>query len=124
MNKIKGFTLIELLVVLAIVGVLITIILSSLSTMRNDAKIKSFKAEMTSLKPALVAACDTNTLSTTNPAELAGVTGHYGAGTINSQACGPSGAGTFNVRIIPAAGVLNCTNAIITQDGITYTNCQ
>lgn len=44
MNKNKGFTLIELLVVIAIIGVLSSIVLSSLATSRkkaDDAKIKT-----------------------------------------------------------------------------------
>lgn len=52
MNK-KGFTLIELLVVVAIIGVLASVVLSSLSTARERAQNIAYVAEITQLQKAL-----------------------------------------------------------------------
>lgn len=48
--KNKGFTLIELLVVVAIIGVLATIVLSSLDDARNRAKDAAIKATLTQMR--------------------------------------------------------------------------
>jgi prepilin-type N-terminal cleavage/methylation domain-containing protein len=51
-NYQKGFTLIELLVVIAIIGILSSVVLASLSTTRNKAKIGKFQIEMSQLRTA------------------------------------------------------------------------
>jgi len=53
MNKENGFTLIELLVVIAIIGILSSVVLSSLSTAREKAKIGKAKAELSNVKTAI-----------------------------------------------------------------------
>lgn len=50
--KNKGFTLIELLVVISIIGVLSTIVLSSLSSARESARVSRVLAEMKALETA------------------------------------------------------------------------
>ena len=51
----KGFTLIELLVVISIISLLSSVVLSSLSSARNKAKIATTKAELNQLRNAISA---------------------------------------------------------------------
>lgn len=109
----RGFTLIELLIVIAIIGILASIVLVSLSSTRNRAKIANFKAQASSIQMACVAECDKDT-----PADVAVPSPAYTS--LNTYTCGCTANDTFSFSVATGqqAGSLACT-ATLTQNGIT-----
>ncbi len=69
-NSKKGFTLIELLVVIAIIGILSGIVLTSLGTARNKAKISSAKASISSMRAEAELGADSNGMYVNNMCDL------------------------------------------------------
>lgn len=122
----QGFTLIELLIVIAIIGILASIVLVSLASGREKAKIAGFKATVHSMQTKAIEACDTGPIDYTNG------TGSFGtipsaidaAGiTDNGQNCGSNGLDIFNASVPSVELTTPCT-AVIEQTGITsYAGC-
>ncbi len=125
----KGFTLIELLVVIAIIGILSAIVSVSLTGSKIKASTAGFKSEMASVKSSLILSCDAAAL-TLSTAGIANVTNDKRTiGSIGSQNCGLNSSATFSVSYSAApdgtnAGTVGtCTDATVTESGITFTGC-
>ncbi len=115
MNFKRGFTLIELLVVVAIIGILSSVVLASLTTARTKGQTAAFKAEMSGVRTNIALLCDGKTASTVVALPSAGSTFSN-----TSITCTGDGTASWSPTIISGKGG-TCTAATVTESTITFT---
>ncbi len=113
-NNQKGFTLIELLIVIAIIGILASIVLVSLSSAREKAKAAAYKAQVHSIQASAVLVCDDDAITIGTNVSVPAANNNVDTLTLASSNCGSTGDSTFTIT----------TNSIDLGTGTVATACE
>jgi prepilin-type N-terminal cleavage/methylation domain-containing protein len=108
--RLSGFTLIELLVVVAIIGILATVVIASLSQARERARIARTQSDLTQMRIVIVSA-----QIFTNQTVLE-MTGAANPGTFNNCP-GGTDLSTLSTSHVCVVSWRNAIDAIVTEDG-------